>query len=350
MSNIENVTTVTDNAEINVNGSTEAVESTEVVETTTVEEISETPIAETVATETVDEIIEESNLPVPTNAQLPKKKEKNKKLKKREKEEETPIEEDVDFTAFSELALLLNKPLSVIKDECCLFQLRKLMAKMGKIIAMDAVDDLQMEKILVNSSGLNVDELLVSPVHVEQLRKYVRKHKLESQKVGVLIDYPAGENVFKTKMVAINNAKKDGVDSITVVMPLTLLKEDQKKVLLKQLKKIARAFKTDRGIAINASDIDNSQIEFAVKMVEKTKLDFITLMFGATDKVTLVNKMKTVTANKKTKQIKVVGKIDTADAVIELFRAGTDVILTPYADEIGANLIKRFNVKSLKLI
>ena len=37
------------------------------------------------------------------------------------------------------------------------------------------------------------------------------------------------------------------------------------------------------------------------------------------------------------------------EAVMELFKMGAETILTPYADDIGEELLKRFKIKCLKL-
>ncbi len=319
----------------------------EAIEVVEVREVSE----ETVVTEVAEVKKEEvNNLPAVTGGDETAERTGKKSKRTRKKKEEIPFDTKGDFSPLKELAVLLNKPLEEIIDECALFQLQKLMAKMGKVVVRYDISDSQLEGVLLNAKGLCIDEILLAPLHVENMRKHVRKHKLEEQKVGVVIDFPFGESTLKTKMVSINEARKDGVDSVTVMMPSILLQEENKKLFLKQIKKIGKAFQGERGIAIPASDLTAEVIEDAVKMVEKTKLDFIALVFGATDTETLVHKMQAVNAVNHSKKIKVLGNVDTANAVIELFKANTDIILTPFADEIGKELVKRFNIKSLKLV
>jgi hypothetical protein len=106
----------------------------------------------------------------------------------------------------------------------------------------------------------------------------------------------------------------------------------------------------EKGIAISATDLTADSIELAVKLVEKTKLDFLTLVFGEAREQTLIEKMSAVNSVKHSKKIKVLGNVETAGAMIELYRLNTDVILTPYADDIGKELVDRFKIKSLKLV
>ena len=224
------------------------------------------------------------------------------------------------------------------------------MDKMAKVIVRYDISSKELEKVLVNSNRLCINEILLAPLHIESMRKSVKKHNLENQKVGVIIDFPFGESTLKSKLVSIGEAKRDGVDSVTVMMPTALLKEEKKKEFIKHLKKTARAFKGEKGIAISATDLTAESIELAVKLVEKTKLDFLTLVFGEAREQTLIEKMSAVNSVKHSKKIKVLGNVETAGAMIELYKLNTDVILTPYADDIGKELVDRFKIKSLKLV
>lgn len=303
--------------------------------------------AEIVSVEEVVEQNGEESLPVQTERVEERAIVEDKKSKKKKK----TATFDGDFSAFYELALLLNKSVEDVKDECCLYQLRKLMAKTGKVIVRYDIEDKELEKVLLNANGLCLDEILIAPLHIESMRKSVKKHDLENQKVGVIINFPFGEDTLKAKLVSVNEAKRGGVDSVTVMMPTALLKEDKKREFVKQLKKIARAFNGEKGIAVSAGDLSTESIELAVKLVEKTKLNFLTLIFGdSTGEQALVEKMKAVNSVKHSKKIKVLGNVETAGAMIELYRANVDIILTPYADDIGKELVDRFKIKSLKLV
>lgn len=298
--------------------------------------------AEIVSVENVEEKLEEVLPVVVEDVQI--KEDKKKKGRKNSKSY------DGDFSAFYELALLLQKSIEDIKDECCVYQLQKLMAKMAKVIVRYDVQNKELEKVLINADRLCLDEILIAPIHIESMRKYVEKHGLERQKVGEIIDFPFGESTLKTKLVSIKEAKRAGVDSVTVMMPTALLNNEKKGEFYKSLKKIAKAFKGEKGVAISAGDLSEEQIELAVRLVDKTKLDFIMLVFGDAGEQMVIEKMKAVNSVKHSKKIKVLGNVETAGAMIELYRQNTDVILTPYADDVGKELVKRFKIKSLKLV
>mgnify|MGYP003457440365 CR=1 FL=1 len=59
--------------------------------------------------------------------------------------------------------------------------------------------------------------------------------------------------------------------------------------------------------------------------------------------------MEIINKHRGDKKIFVLASIERAESLIELFKLKIDMVLTPFADDIGRDLIKRFNVKSIKL-
>jgi deoxyribose-phosphate aldolase len=275
--------------------------------------------------------------------------EKPKKGKLSKRTEKVSAEEDEDYSAFKELALLMNTTVSAIKDECCSFQIKNLMGRMGKALVRFGVNDKQMEKILLNADILGVQEVVISPSNLETCAKAVKKHNLERQKVTLLIDFPFGESSFENKLLAIKEGKKAGVDGITVTLQQNALSESRQKELKKQLKKISRSFKGDVGIAVSAEELTDNELKNLLKLTAKTKIKHVALLFGAVSEDTLISKLNFANKYKGKLKYKVLGNIETAVAVMNLFKLEVDVILTPYADDIGGELLKRFKVKSLKL-
>lgn len=257
--------------------------------------------------------------------------------------------EDEDYSAFKELALLMNTTVSAIKDECCSFQIKNLMSRMGKALVRYSVTDKQMEKVILNADILGMQEVVISPSNLEICAKAVRKHNLERQKVSLLIDFPFGESSFENKLSAIKEGKKAGVDGITVTLPQNALSESRQKELKKQLKKISKSFKGDIGIAVSAEELTEDEIKNLLKFTAKTKIKHVALLFGAVSEDTLISKLNCANKYKGKLKYKVLGNIETAVAVMNLFKLEVDVILTPYADGIGKDLLQRFKVKSLKL-
>ncbi len=263
---------------------------------------------------------------------------------------EKKIRKGEDFSAFNALANLLNTSVEKIKDECCLFQVRKLMSKLGQVIVRYDVSDAKIGKIIKNCLNLEVSEVLVSPAYLEACLKQTNKHKLQSQNVCAFIDFPFGESSLKGKLTDLRNSVNFGVDGATVMMPNVLLSQDKIKVFKKQAKKFGKAINKQTGVAVNATDISEDAIKNAIRAVDKTKLSFITFVFGDTPEDQIKSKIKAIYKHKSKKEIRILGNVCSPEAVMALFKMGVDKILTPYADEIGKELVKRFKIKSVKLV
>lgn len=255
-----------------------------------------------------------------------------------------------DFSAFLALADLLNTSVEKVKDECCLFQLRKLMARLGKVVVRYDVSDAKIGKIIKNCLNLEISEVLVSPVYLNACLRQTQKHKLEKQRVCAFIDFPFGESSLKGKITDLKNSLNFGVDGATVMMPNVLLSSEKIKVFKRQVKKFGRVSKKETGVAVNATDLTEESIKSAIKAVDKTKLSFITFVFGDSKEEEIKAKIKAIYKYKGKKQVNILGNVSTPEAVMALFKMGVDRILTPYADEIGKELVKRFKIKSIKFV
>ena len=159
----------------------------------------------------------------------------------------------------------MNIPLSDLKDEFMLFQIRKLMSRMGKVLVRYNVSDSGVEKVFINSSKLQTSEILVSPAYLPICEKIVKKHKLENPNVCTIIDFPFGESSFKSKINDLKDSARVGVDGITVTIPSMMTAVENVKTFKKQVKKIGRLYKKGSGIALNATDLDEQQIKRAIK-------------------------------------------------------------------------------------
>lgn len=253
------------------------------------------------------------------------------------------------YAEFPDLALLMNTTVAQLKDEFFLFQIRKLMSKLGKVIVRYNVPEAELERLFLNSAALSVGEILVAPAYLSACQRQNKKHNLESLHVGSIIDFPFGESSFKSKINNIKESAHMGVDGVTVMMPSLLTNVENSKLFKSQCNKIGRAFKKYSGIALNATDLDEEQIKRAMKLSAKSKISFITFAFGESTLEDLKNKMEIINKYRNGKKIHVIANVDRAEGVMELFRLSVDKILTPFADFIGEDLVKRFKVKSVDL-
>ncbi len=278
-------------------------------------------------------------------------KREERKLKRAEKRAERAdngdnYEEEVD--AFPDLALLMGMTVKELKDEFFSFQIRKLMSKLSKAVIRFAVSDKEMERLFYNAKELTIDGLVVAPAFLPQCIKQVNKNSNDF-KVGVIIDFPFGESTLKSKLTTVKDCAKKGVDDITVMMPSMLICKEQVKTLKKQCAKLGKLYRGRAGVALNATDLDEDKIKLAIKTIAKTKLTFLTFVFGEASLEEVKSKMAIIAKYKGDKKVFALANVDSAEGIMALFTNGVDKILTPYADKIGEELVERFKIKNIKL-
>ncbi len=270
--------------------------------------------------------------------------------KKRAKsKKKATAEQPYDFKELPDLATLMGTTTEELKDEFFLFQIRKLMSKLAKSVIRFGLNSKQIERLFYNVKALEMDEIVVAPAYLPACAKQVTKMGEDGFNVGTIIDFPFGESTLKSKLADVKESVKTGVDDVTVMMPSMLVTKENIKLFKKQSAKIANSYKGRAGIALNATDLDEEQIKLAFKAVSKTKLAFLTFVFGTATFSEVENKMAIVKKYKDSKKIFALANVDTAEGIRALLTNGVDKILTPYADDIGEALVKRFSVKSVKL-
>lgn len=253
------------------------------------------------------------------------------------------------YGEFPDLAKLMNASEESLKREFFLFQVKKLMSKLGRVIVRYNETEKELERIFVNSSELGIGEVVVSPVYLSTTARLIRKNELNDLFVRSIIDFPFGESSLKSKIADIRDSLGAGVDGITVVLPNVLTEKENIRELKKQVKKFGRSFKKGVSVALNATDLSDDALSRAVKVIEKSRIEKLTLLFGETAQPELVKRLTAINLVKGDLSISALANVDTAEGMTELFRLGVDSILTPFADGIGEELIKRFKIEGVNL-
>ena len=262
--------------------------------------------------------------------------------------EEKDGQKDI-YDKFPDLAELMNTTVEQLKDEFFLFQVRKLMSRIGKVVVRFNVAEAELERIFLNAAALQLNQIMVSPVYLPVCERLVKKHKLHDVCVASVIDFPFGESSFKSKLHNVRDAVRIGADEAVVTLPTMICAEDNTKILKKQIRKVGASYKGGAGVLFNATDLEEEQIKRAMKFAGRSKVNCITFAFGEATLEEVKSKIETVNKYKNGKKIAVIANVDRAESVMELFKLEVDRILTPYADKIGEELVKRFEIKSVKL-
>lgn len=258
---------------------------------------------------------------------------------------EQASEKDCIINELSELACLLSTSVKSLKEEFYLIQISKLMSKIQKVIVRYDMTEKQLESLFFGANYYGLGGIAVAPAYltnsIRQNKKLFGKLKLTS-----LIDFPFGESSLKGKVANIKESIKIGADSVAVCVPSLMLNKDNSKLFKKECRKYCWSSKKKAGIVLNASDVNEQNFLEAIKTLKKVKISYIVLAFGdaTIEEVKAKLSMLTKSPLGKGKTLSVFANVEKIETACELFKLGADSILTPFADEIGLDLVKRFNL------
>lgn len=241
------------------------------------------------------------------------------------------------------LAMLLNTSVDALKKEFYFTQITKIMAKMQKAVVRYDMTETELAKVFISASNYGLGGIIVSPAYLQNCVKQNKKNKTQIELCSI-IDFPFGESSIKGKISDIKESFKMGATSVAVTMPTMMFNAESLKEFKKQIKTICRASKNRAGIVINASDVSEEKYAGALKILNKSKLCFITLAFGDATQEEVKTKLLALNKCGLSKRLFVIANVDRAESAVELYKHNVDSILTPYADEIGEDLLKRFSL------
>lgn len=248
------------------------------------------------------------------------------------------------LNTFNELASLLNQPIEVVKDECCLFEIRRLMSKLKKVIVGYNLKESELISTLSDCVNLGVGEILASPAYLPILIRQLKRFKEGNTKLECIIDFPFGESVFRAKLHDLKNAVKLGVKGVMVMMPRLLLAPNNLSSFKKQAKTLGKFRKVSVGLVFNGDELNAENLKKIFKVVEKTKLKYIAFHFDTDDLAFIEKRLELINLYRQKKPIKILANANDIDGVFKLNTISVDQVITPYADLIGQKLIKRFSV------
>jgi deoxyribose-phosphate aldolase len=270
-------------------------------------------------------------------------------LKKTNAKRKTKKEDVVENDRFKDLANLTNKSIDELHDEFFAFNIKKLLSTVRKVVVRYDISDKELEKTFLSCNEMYLSGLTVAPIYLNACARFAKKHNAKDMAVGTIVDFPFGESSFKGKLSSVKESLNIGADDVSVTIPNVLFLEENQKILKKQIKKLGRVYRNSVGITVNASDLDDEKLIKAVKFFVKSKLLSLTLAFGQASFAQVKEKLDIVKESCSNKKVCVLANVDSVEGVSELLKLGVDQILTPYADQIGKDLIKRFKLKNAKL-
>ena len=270
-----------------------------------------------------------------------KKKGKSKKAKSEDKEKS---EGDKFYDDLTEFAFLLSTNVDALKKEFYLTQVKKIMSKIKKVIVRYGVTDKELDVLFSKAEQCGLGGIVTAPAYLPKSIKQNKKRFAGRINLTSLIDFPFGESSLKGKITDIKESKKLGASSVAVSLPSMMLGKENAKKLKKECRKYMAYSKKNAGIVLNASDLTEEIFEKAIKVLNKTKIKYIILAFGEATVEEVKSKLSLVSKSRMDKKLFVLANVENVERASELFKLGADSVLTPYADEIGDDLLKRFNL------
>lgn len=258
-------------------------------------------------------------------------------------------QEEFDFgdikKDLTELAGFLGVGVKELREEIYLTQIKKIMAKIHKVIVRYDMTESELEKIFFSAGKYGLGGMTVAPVYLSNCIKKNKKSKYLGLPFCSIIDFPFGESSFKGKISNVKESLKLGASLVAVTMPTMMLNKENLKLFKKECKTLCRKTKNRAGLVLNASDINEENYLEGMKTIKKTKIAFITLAFGDATLEEVKHKLAVINKCGVSKDLFVIANVEKLEQAIELTKLNVSRVLTPYADAIGEDLLKRYNLE-----
>lgn len=176
----------------------------------------------------------------------------------------------------------------------------------------------------------------VNPCYVQYAKNKVRNTK----KVGTVVSFPLGQDVFSVKVLSLQESLRQGADELDVVLNVAFIKEHQWQKCYEEmatLVSMVRDFASDRIIKFipETGYLTPDEIKKVAELMVKAKADFFKTCSGYGPRGATVEDVKLIRAAVGNDiKIKVAGGISSYEKAVEFLQAGAQRIGTSKAIEI----------------
>ena len=253
---------------------------------------------------------------------------------------DTALNEYKDFAVFADIRCLSEQ--RVIK-ECKLFEIRQIMSNISAAIVRNELSEREKKELIERVLFFGMKGVVASPCYLNSTVTAIKKAKSDVRLISV-VDFPFGEGSIKSHLADVKESASKGVDGVMAVFSASLFNSADFKETKKRIKKLGKLRSVDKYFAVSAMDLTAGGIKRLVKMATKYKIDGVSLLFGDAKETEAVAKINEIKAAGLKKPVSVFANVRTLNAVKILYSLKADEIITPFADEIAAELIKKFDV------
>ena len=245
-----------------------------------------------------------------------------------------------NFAMFADIRCLSEKE---IVEECKLFEIRKIMSNISAAIVRNELSEREKKDLVERVLFFGMKGVVASPCYLNSTVTAIKKTHKDVRLLAV-VDFPFGEGSEKSHITDIKDSIKKGVDGVMSVLSASLFNSADFKETKKRLKKISKIKSVNRYFAVSAADLNDGGIKRLVKVAAKYKFDGVSLLFGDAKESEVIERINVIKKEGLNKPVSVFANVKSLEGVKLLNSLKTDEIITPFADEIAAELIKKFDV------
>ena len=177
-------------------------------------------------------------------------------------------------SCIKELADLFGQSEGEMSKEFGVFKAKKLYKKLNYLVLDNSLFYEEVLKRLTIAVKYGFKSVTVLPSILTKTKSVLAGKGVE---VRVLIDYPLGEELFKTRLYSLKTAIKKGADCLLVTLPISAIKNGEYKRVLKEIKKMLKVSKKRKfSLVIDFSKLNVNEVkELLLEVVKYGKIESI---------------------------------------------------------------------------
>ena len=240
------------------------------------------------------------------------------------------------------LAWALGKTKEKMEKDFYLFQIKELMKKLGFVILPPISDVQLLEKQISSLIKFETGDILATPTAIICLTE---KKSALFNKIGAsaIVDYPYGESTAKSRYIDVKELAKHGIKNVVATLPVSGEGLSILGGVRSNLNKMCAKLGKGLSIGVHASLGDES-VKKIMKTFASVKAGSFTLLCGGMTGDLLTGAVVNALKYKADKKLFVFSDVGNVKDLAEITELGVDKVYTPYALDIGNELLEKFDV------
>ncbi len=249
---------------------------------------------------------------------------------------------DTQQTGIKELANLFGQSEGEMSKEFGSFKAKKLYKKLDYLIIENTLFFEEFIKKCALALKYGFKGVTVLPSFVSKAKSSLVDKNLE---VRALIDYPLGEDLFKTRLYSTKLAIKSGANSLLLSLPISAIKNGDYKKTAKEFKKLIKlAGKRKVSILIDFSKLNINEVKPFIERIIKEKKVYSIVPYNGFDSIINFQAIKDIQDILDGKcLVEGSGVIESATEIVTAINSGASEILSCDCPFIAEDLDGKIN-------